>query len=71
MLLWPQDVMWFRYAQADLMLPLRSRLSKVMFHMLLEAQRLLWPEDPPSLSTLLPEMQLLRQLPADVYVPQM
>lgn len=65
-LLWPQECIWSRHARSDLVLPLRKRVGKALFHMLLEAHRTLWPPtaenawEAPDLRDLIPQLTLTR-----------
>ena len=62
-LLWPQEAAWTRHAEIEVLLPLRRRVSRVLFLMLLEAHQSMWPQDGPPLRDLVPEVQLMRHLP--------
>lgn len=81
-LLWPQEAAWIRNAETEVLLPLRRRVARtqahtdtytqwvlahVLFLMLLEAHRALWPAGcsgiPPQLRDLVPEVRLFRHLP--------
>ena len=68
--LWPQDVLHVRHSKLDLVLPLRRRVGRALFHMLAEAYHTTWASDDtdaPELRDLLPDVRLVRQLPTDVY----
>lgn len=71
-LLWPQDCTWSRWSPTEYLLPLRKRISEVLFAMLLDAYRVLWPNGfselgwlpgQPSLAELLPELKICRVPP--------
>lgn len=66
-LLWPQDSTWSPWSTAEYILPLRARVSEVLFHMLYEAHQLMWPGEAsagvPTLSDLLPDITVCRCMP--------
>ena len=63
-LLWPQEAAWTRHVEIEVLLPLRRRVSRVLFLMLLEAHRSMWPQkNGPALRDLVPEVRLMRHLP--------
>lgn len=66
-LLWPQDCTWSRWSPTEYILPLKTRMQEVLFHMIHEAYQLLWPSStdhnttpPPSLCDLIPELKIFR-----------
>lgn len=68
-LLWPREYQWSQRTRAEAVLPLRKRVGRVLFHMLSEAHRLLWPvpEQPPApeLFDLLPTVTVACQMPRE------
>ena len=67
-LLWPQDSTWTRWSPAEYALPLRRRITVVLFHMLWEASQTLWPQGSgaPPLCELLPRLTLMHQMPGRI-----
>lgn len=70
-LLWPRDYVWSQRTRAETVLPLRKRVGRVLFHMLAEAHRTLWPTGAstgapvPELFDLLPNVTVACQMPPE------